>query len=93
MKKYAEPGRLKIVRLVILSCSALFLLAAWGCGNGGAAPPTGEVARAALEQALETCAREGNPADWQEWSRRSRSTTPHGVRVRVSNPTRSSART
>ena len=61
MKESRVPGRMKSTRLVILSCSALFPFAAWGCGNGSAAPPPGEVARAALEKALNTWREGGKP--------------------------------
>jgi hypothetical protein len=48
-------------RLAILSCWAIGLLTAGGCGSGGAAPPSDEVARAALEGALKTWRDGGKP--------------------------------
>jgi hypothetical protein len=61
MKRFAIPGRWNTARLAILSCSALLVIAGGGCGNGGATPPPGEVARAALEGALKTWREGGKP--------------------------------
>jgi hypothetical protein len=48
-------------RLASLSCSALLILGGGGCGSGGAALPSDDVARAALEAALETWRDGGKP--------------------------------
>jgi hypothetical protein len=48
-------------RFALLSCSALFLLGGGGCGSGSAALPSDEVARTALESALEAWQDGGKP--------------------------------
>lgn len=48
-------------RSAILSASALLLLAAVGCGNGVSLSPSDDVARAALESALQSWREGGKP--------------------------------
>jgi hypothetical protein len=47
--------------LASLSCSFLLILGGGGCGSGGAALPSDDVARAALEAALKTWRDGGKP--------------------------------
>jgi hypothetical protein len=52
-------------RLVVLSVSALFALAGSGCSNGSAELPTNDVARTALQVALDTWRDGGKPGTLQ----------------------------
>ena len=50
-------------RLAMLSCSALLLFAGSGCGQGSAAAPSAEAARAALDGALKAWRDGGKPGE------------------------------
>jgi hypothetical protein len=62
MKNFAIFRPFGMTRLAILSCSAMLLLAGGGCGgNGSAALPSDDVARTALEGALNAWRGGGKP--------------------------------
>ena len=62
MKNSAIFRPFGMTRWAILACSTLFLLSAGGCGgNGSAALPSNDVARTALEGALNTWRSGGKP--------------------------------
>ena len=51
------------VRILLVSVSGLILSTAGGCSNGTAAVPSGEVARKALEAALDSSREGGKPGE------------------------------
>jgi hypothetical protein len=61
MKNYSMIMSFGRARLAILSVPALFLLAGSGCSNGSAVLPTSDVARTALQGALNTWRDGGKP--------------------------------
>ena len=61
MNSFTIRGPWRAIRLAGLACAALSVLAGGGCGNGSAALPSNDVARAALEGALSTWRAGGKP--------------------------------
>ena len=61
MNSFTIRPRWSTTRLAVLACSALLILPGGGCGNGSAALPSNDVARAALEGALSTWRAGGKP--------------------------------
>ncbi len=63
MKNSAIKSLRNTRRLAVLSCSICLLLSGGGCSNGSATAPTDDVARTALEGALNSWKEGGKPGE------------------------------
>jgi len=63
MNNFAIKRLRNTKRLAVLSCSAFLFLASGGCSNGSATSPTNDVARTALEGALDSWKGGGKPGE------------------------------